>query len=243
MCWLRGGSPLLSGAAGDAATDQATPARVQLGPIGLRPALILREIGYDSNVFNENDRRAGGLHRHVRRPRSTSASRLAQIRCATSTLLRVPLFQGVRRASAARTAGIEGRVDFLLGRLRPHLLGGVSNSHERPSAEIDARALRQQTTVGFGVAAAALSRTTLNVGYRRNGTDYADDEAFRGVDLADELNGAAALGDLRRRLRALAADHASSVHGEELRERFTLSPDRDADSHRYGVTALLIRWP
>jgi hypothetical protein len=33
--------------------DPETPSRVQLGPVGLSPALVLREIGYDSNVRNE----------------------------------------------------------------------------------------------------------------------------------------------------------------------------------------------
>ena len=35
-------------------SEEPPPARIQLGPVGVRPAVILREVGYDSNVLNRN---------------------------------------------------------------------------------------------------------------------------------------------------------------------------------------------
>ena len=111
------------------------------------------------------------------------------------------------------------------------MLGGVRTSHDRPSPEIDTRALRTQTTLGTGLAVAAGGHTTLNVAYRREAGDFADDEVFRGVNLAEELN-------LRSHSLTFGAAFeltpltTVSVHGEERRDRFTESPDRDANSHR-----------
>jgi hypothetical protein len=227
------------GAAAQPATplpDTSAPARVQLGPIGLRPALILREVGYDSNVLNETTGDEGDFTATMG-ARLDVGVRLSKVAATYNTFYEYLYFKQLADERGSNR-GVEGRVDFLLGRLRPHVIAGVKSSHDRPSAEIDARALRQLSTIGFGLAATILSRTTLSVAYRRNATRFADDETFRGVDLAEELNE-------RAHSISYGADFELSplttvaVHGEELRERFTLSPDRDADSHRYGVTALL----
>ncbi len=216
--------------------DPSAPARVQIGPVGFRPSLILREVGYDSNVLNEETGEQGDFTATLG-ARLDVGVRVARVAAAYNTFYEYLYFKELSRERGSNR-GAEGRVDFLLGRLRPHVVLGVRNSHDRPSAEIDARALRQLSSVGFGLAAVAMSRTTLNVAYRRNATEYADDETFRGVRLADELN-------QRAHSITYGADFELSplttiaVHGEQLRERFTLSPDRNANSHRYGVTALL----
>jgi hypothetical protein len=216
--------------------DASVPARVQIGPVGFRPSLILREVGYDSNVLNEETGDQGDFTATMG-ARLDVGARIARLAATYNTFYEYLYFKELSDERGSNR-GAEGRVDLLLGRLRPHLVLGVRSSHDRPSAEIDARALRQLTSVGFGLAAVAMSRTTLSVAYRRNGTEYAADETFRGVPLADELN-------QRAHAITYGADFELSplttiaVHGEELRERFTLSPDRNANSHRYGVTALL----
>ena len=66
--------------------------------------------------------------------------------------------------------------------------------------------------------------------------DFSDDEAFRGVNLAEELNlrsHSLTLGSAFE----LTALTTVSIHGEERRDRFIDSPERDANSHRLGVTA------
>ena len=227
------------GAAAQPATpplDPSAPSRLQIGPIGLRPALILREVGYDSNVLNEKTGEEGDFTATIG-ARLDVGVRLSKLAATYNTFYEYLYFKQLADERGSNR-GVEGRVDFLLGRLRPHVIAGIKSSHDRPSAEIDARALRQLSTIGFGLATTTLSRTTLSVAYRRIATQFADDETFRGVDLAEELNE-------RAHAISYGADFELSplttiaVHGEALRERFTLSPDRDADSHRYGVTALL----
>ena len=219
---------------GDPSSEEPPPARIQLGPVGIRPALILREIGYDSNVLNRNTDEQGDFTATVG-ARVDLGARVSRFLANSSAFYEYLYFKDFT-SERGSNRGAEGRVDLLLGRLRPHLLGGIRTSHDRPSPEIDTRALRTQTTVGTGLAVAAGSHTTLNVAYRRDEGDFDDDEFFRGVNLAEELN-----------LRSHAVTFGSafeltplttvSVHGEERRDRFTNSSDRDNDSHRYGVTA------
>jgi len=234
---------VLAGSAGSALAQPATPlaepttpARLQLGPLGIRPALILREIGYDSNVLNEKSGDQGDFTATLG-ARLDVGARVARIVGSYTSFYEYLYFRDLE-GERGSNRGAEGRADFLLGRLRPHVMGGIRKSHDRPNAEIDARALRQQSTVGFGLAVAATSRTTFSAAYRRHTTDYADDERFRGVRLADELNAdtdsITSGADFE-----LSPLSTLSIHGEALRERFKLSPDRDADSLRYGATMLL----
>jgi hypothetical protein len=126
----------------------------------------------------------------------------------------------------------------LLGRLRPYVAAGITNSHERPTAEIDARAERQQSHAALGVNIAAFSRTAFNAGYRHSSIAFADDETFRGVSLSDELNGHADALTFGADME-LTPLTTVSLHGERLQERFAVSSERDANSYKFGVTATL----
>ena len=131
--------------------------------------------------------------------------------------------------------GSNGRVDFLLGRLRPFLVGSLVDSHERPNAEIDARAHRRETGYGAGAGLLLFTHTTLNGSYRRSISTYADDEYFSGVLLADALNTESETieGSLEFELTPLTS---LALNVGRTEDHFRRSPDRDADTRRYGVT-------
>jgi hypothetical protein len=221
-------------APGAPGTEEPPPSRIQLGPLGVRPAVILREIGYDSNVLNRTTDEQGDFTATVGGKVDLGA-RVARVLTNASAFYEYLYFRDFE-SERGSNRGVEGRADFLLGRLRPHVLAGIRTSHDRPSPEIDTRAERTQTTLGTGVGFAAGSHTTINVAYRHEAGDFGDNELFRGVNLAEELN-------LRSHALTFGPSFeltpltTLSVYGEERRDRFTSSPDRDANSHRYGVTA------
>ena len=216
--------------------EPATAPRAQLGPVSFRPTLILRDVGIDSNVLNQ--------------PQAGQSDFTATLGARLDVGLRLPRVQGsystfyeyMYFAEAApergSNRGAEARVDALLGRFRPYVAGGISSSQERPTAEIDARARHQQLHAGAGLSAVAFSRTTLSVGYRHSGVDYAGDEQFRGIVLADELNGRTDTVTVGADLE-LTPLTTVTLHGARLEERFDASPERDADSYRLGITATL----
>jgi len=167
-------------------SEEPPPARIHLGPVGVRPALIFREVGYDSNVLNRNTDERGDFTATAG-GRVDLGARVSRFLTNASTFYEYLYFKDFT-SERGFNRGVDGRVDLLLGRLRPHVLGGVRTSHERPSPEIDVRAERTQVTVGTGLAVAAGSHTTVSAAYRGDAADFADDEVFRGVNLADELN-------------------------------------------------------
>jgi hypothetical protein len=128
-----------------------------------------------------------------------------------------------------------GRVDFLLGRLRPFVTASLVDSHERPNAEIDARAHRREAGYGGGAGLLIFTRTTVNGSYRHATSTYGDGEVFSGVVLADTLNTESDTleGSLEFELTAMTS-LAFNVGRTE--DHFRRSPDRDAETRRYGVT-------
>ena len=123
------------GAAAQPATpplDPSAPSRVQIGPIGLRPALILREVGYDSNVLNEKTGEEGDFTATIG-ARLDVGVRLSKLAATYNTFYEYLYFKQLADERGSNR-GVEGRVDFLLGRLRPHVIAGVKSSHDRPSA-------------------------------------------------------------------------------------------------------------
>lgn len=216
--------------------EPSVPARVQFGPLALRPSLILREVGYDSNVLHRPEGDEGDFTATfgARADLWLKSSRVQGIYSSYYEYLYFESFEEERGSNG----GVDGRVDVLFERLRPYFTAGINSSHERPSAEIDARALRVSSNVGGGVALVASSRTSFHVGFRHTDTDFADSEIFRGVRLADALNGTS-------NIIAYGVDFVISpfttlsAHGERATDRFDESTERDANSYRYGVTATL----
>jgi hypothetical protein len=66
--------------------------------------------------------------------------------------------------------------------------------------------------------------------------EYAADEVFRDVSLAEAFNGTGGTLIVGADVE-LTPLTTVSVHGERVQDRFDLAPERDADSFRFGVTA------
>ncbi len=219
-----------------APAEPSAPARVQVGPFEVRPTLIVRDIGWDSNVFNQSTQEEGDFSATFG-AKVDLGLRKSRVIANYSSFYEYLFFKEFA-SERGSNRGAEGRVDVVFGRIRPYFLAGIVSSHDRPTAEIDRRARRQNAQVGFGVIAAAFSRTAVTVGYRRQAIDFAEDEAFRGINLANELNGHTDTYSYGVEVQATPLT-TLTAHGEYLTERFTLSPDRDANSYAVGVTATL----
>ena len=214
--------------------EPATPPFVQLGPVTVRPALVLRDVGYDSNVMNESGEARGDFTATLggRADFGIRAGRVVGVSSASYDYLYFETFESERGSNRAADA----RVDLMLGRLRPFLTAALARSHERPNAEIDARALRRRSDLGGGLSWAALSRTSLFATYRYSTTAFAADEEFMGVSLATELNGRTGVASAGIET-ALTPLTTITVLAERSQDRFDSAGYRDADSFRSSVTA------
>ena len=212
--------------------DPAENARVRVGPVSVRPSLIIRDVGVDSNVFNEsgNPQQDFSLTAGAK---MDVGMRLNRVVATYTTKFEYMYFQDFE-SERGSNRGSEGRVDFLLGRVRPYVVGSLVDSHERPNTEIDARAHRRESGYGAGVGVLLFAHTSLTASYRRSAATYSDDELFDGVRLADVLNTETetVTGGLEFELTPLTS---LSVNVEQADDRFTRSPDRDAQTRRYGA--------
>jgi hypothetical protein len=214
--------------------EPATPARVQLGPLSVRPQVVLRDVGYDSNVFNEAHEPEGDFTATVGAKVDVGV-RMPRLQATYTSLFEYVYFQSFE-SERGSNRGVEGRADLLLGRLQPYLATGINRAFDRPTSEIDERSERQQAHVEAGLRARLFSRTIVSGAYRRTAVEYAGDETFRGISLADAFNGTGEAVIVGTDLE-LTPLTTLSVHGERVQDRFDLSPERDADSYRLLVTA------
>ena len=208
-------------------------ARIRLGPVAIRPTFIFRDVGVDSNVFNENGTPQEDFSA------TTGAKldfgvRLNRVVASAASTFEYIYFQEFK-SERGSNRGVNGRVDVLLGRFRPYALGSIVDSHERPNPEIDARARRRESRYGGGAALQLFAHTSMTAGYRRSAATYSDDEVFYGVALADALNVETdtITGGVELELTPLTT---ISFDLEHIEDRFPRSPNRDADTRRYGAT-------
>lgn len=160
---------------------------LRIGPVRLAPGVTIKEIGYDTNVFDETAEE-GPKEDWVAAatPDVAVFSRLRYLRIsayAGSELTYYHKYESERSVGYA----VRGRFDFLLSRMRPFVGVGSTQTQERANGEIDTRADRNEEEMSGGFAF-DLSPTSLVYGsFARNRTEFTN--AFEdGIDLGESLN-------------------------------------------------------
>ena len=199
---------------------------IRLGPLYVSPLFELKDVGIDSNVFNDG--------REERDLTATTSAQLATVMLAGPMRVTGELttdyvwYQKLRsERSVNNNAGL--RLEGFFDRLHPWMLGRFIRTRERPGLEIDARALRRSPILRTGVDWVVGGRTSLVVAGRFERTDYADLERFSGASLAEQLNNdtQAYTAGVRFELTSLTA---LQVDAELGTARFDDEPVRDNDS-------------
>lgn len=224
--WAQG--PLTEGF-GEA--DPATFA-FRLGPVLATPGLTVREVGVDTNVFDEP----------VDPKRDYTAT--------VSPDLRLFMRVGVLRVSALSAADftyyreyeeergisrqIRVRTDLLLSRLRPWVSGAFVQTRDRLNTELDRRARRDGVEYGGGLGFEVSPKTRVYVAAARTETTFRDGEVFQGVDLAAAFNRESdvANGGLEMSLTPFTT---MVLQGGVQRDRFADAPLRDSESRTASV--------
>ena len=171
-----------------AQTQSAPPGRgeMHLGSFTLRPRLEITEMGFDSNIFNDPVSPREDFTATIT-PRLGADFDVSWGRLRSSTYVDFVYFHEFDEERSFNR-GIDGRLEFFADRFRPYIGGSAVNTHARINAEVDARAARQEWRVDVGAFFAITPRTMIVVGASRSALTFADDEVFRGVELAETLN-------------------------------------------------------
>jgi hypothetical protein len=206
-------------------------APIQFGPLGLYPTVAIRDVGIDSNVFDEATDAKDDFTFTVD-PRVLAALTLGSSRLTGSTSGGFVYFRTYKdQQSANAQYGL--RLDLTLSRLRPFVSAAYVTTRERPNLEIDARARRTERNViaGLDLNLTGLTALTLSAGQAR--TVFAEGEQFRGVNLADALDrtGESVSGGLK----VFLTPFTTLVLAADVRhDRFASSHVRDADTVQFA---------
>ena len=211
-----------------AVSDPGEEARLRLGPLGVTPRIALRNIGFDTNIFNA----AGEAERDFTTTLATGADswlRVGRMYVSGKTSVDWVYFQ---KNSSQRSVNLsqEGRVDFDLLRLVPRAGGGVVNTRQRPNDEFDLRIHQRQMTMFGGVMVPLGVKGALDLEYKQQDFDYAIGR------FGDSLVATALNRESRTTAGAASIEitplTAFTVRADRRLDRFDFTPARNSDSYR-----------
>lgn len=182
----QGGGAVGSGPLTSALTDvEPTTGVLTLGRVRVAPGVVVREIGWDSNVFDEATNPKEDFIVAV----APDAALFTRLRFLQLSAYGGADFNYFRTYDQENSVGhsVRARGDVLLSRFRPFVAGGRTRSRTRPNGEIDVRADRVEEEISGGLA----------FDISRYGQAYASAYQFRttfrdafedGINLAVALN-------------------------------------------------------
>ena len=212
--------------------SEPTAGTISLGPIRLAPGLTIREIGWDSNVFDEP---ANPKEDYVASfvPDTSAFARLRYFKLAGYAGGDLRYYKNYQRE---RSTGylLRGRADILLSRVRPFVAGGRTKMRTRPNGEIDVRADRQETEMSGGIAFDVSSYGQIYAAASRFTTEFEDafeDNVALGPALNRDSDGYT--GGVRTELTPLTS---LTVSGSFVEDRFHILPLRNATARSADAT-------
>jgi hypothetical protein len=219
-------------AAAQTSEEAPTGARLRLGPLQLRPSVLLQDVGIDSNVFNSLTTTA--------RPQKewdftfaltpavdgTAGSQRARLLFHAATDF---VYFARHESERGANQDVNATGVYSLGRLTLSGGGSYWNTRRRPNEEIDERARRTEMSGSFNARVALFGRIGAVAGTRMARTRYDSQATFDNTLLAETLNRQIRVhyGGVRYALTPLTTLTATAELGHE---RFPRSPLRDSDS-------------
>jgi hypothetical protein len=205
---------------------QPTTGVLRIGRVFLAPGMVIREIGWDSNVFDE-----------VSDPKEDYVAAIAPDVSAFSRLRFVQLsaygggyFNYFKTYDQERSIGsqLRARADILMSRVRPFIGAGRTQLRTRPNGEIDVRADRIEKELSAGLAF-DLSPYSLIYGSAYSFKTEFEDALEKGIDLGQTLNRERReyQGGLRIEVTPISSLTLFAAYGTD---RFKGAPFRDGDS-------------
>jgi hypothetical protein len=218
---------LLPAAAGAQANVPALDAepRVHLGPLGLTPRFALRDLGVDTNVFNDATPSRDVTVAFV--PGVDASIRVGLMVLRSRTAVEWTYYQRHREERSFNLTH-ETRLDVDGHRLAPYVGGGWQQTRQRQNLEIDERVLQKTANIFGGLRWHGGSRVTVDIEAAQRDVDYGDHE-HGSAELAQLLNREARQVALALRV-ALTPLTTAVVRAAATRDRFVFTPLRDTDS-------------
>ncbi|MGH9146514.1 MAG: outer membrane beta-barrel protein [Vicinamibacterales bacterium] len=221
---------LATGAVGEGQqAERESTGRWQAGILTVTPLIAVREIGVDTNLFNEAvDPKSDFTF--IASPAAKASLGFPVGRLTFGSQVDLVYFQTY---ASERSVNTNTRLDFELpiNRLRLRSAASYVNGRRRQNSEIDARVAGTEAAVVIGGAVKLSGVTALGFEIERTRVAFSEDQVFDGEHLQSRLNR-----DEDRFTTSLRYSVTPLttlvVNGDLDRWRFELSPLRDANSVR-----------
>lgn len=204
----------------------------RLGPIDFWPGVNVRELGYDTNVFDEtrNPKEDWTVTVSPHLVMWADTGYLQFSGTSTADFIYYQRFESERSISRE----LRGRLTGRLSLLRPWVAAGLVDRAGRPTPEIDLRAHRRETelSTGLGFELSPISR--LYVAVTRQEFVFDEGEIFEGIELRDVLDRRNEMVTAGVRMQ-LSPFTTMSIKAQIERDTFDRAPKRDSDSRSATV--------
>jgi hypothetical protein len=209
-----------------------TDVALRLGSFSLTPILTVQQIGSDNNVFDEPNNPKKDFVVALT-PTVRAYLDGAHVQVVSEVAGDFVYYQKyASERSIARRA--KGRMDLMLGHLKPSVAAAYLQTRERPTHEIDLRARRSQREVSASVAYEFSPGAHVAATVSRIAHDYAEGEVFRGTDLNFALTRGEETAGVRFRM-PLTPLTSFQVETSLSRDRFDRDTRRNTDSRRLSA--------
>jgi hypothetical protein len=210
-------------------TEPTTTGRWQAGILSVTPVAAIRDVGIDTNLFNDAVNPKSDFT-FIASPEAKASLGFPVGRLTFGSQVDLVYFQTY---ASERSVNTDTHLDFEMpiNRLRLRSAASYVNARRRQNSEIDARVRGTQADVVIGGAVQVSGVTTLGFEARGARIAYNSNQVFDGEHLPSRLNRDETR--LRTSLRYSVTPLTSLVvNGDLERWRFELSPLRDANSFR-----------
>ncbi|MEO8076336.1 MAG: outer membrane beta-barrel protein [Acidobacteriota bacterium] len=205
-------------------------ARAHLGPTYITPAVQLKELGVDSNVFNQAGDQKSDFMFNVS-PKVDVWVPMARRALFTTTGAVDLVWYSKYRTERSVNPQVAARGEVYLHRLTIFAEDAFLRTRERLNYELDLRAEHRENNLSAGARYRITPRFSVEVAGRRGLTEFDADAFFLGSSLQQTLNrsttGVAVTA--RHRFSPLTT---AAFRVERFGDRFPFDSDRDTDSLR-----------
>jgi hypothetical protein len=204
--------------------------RGRVGPFYVAPNLLLKELGIDSNVFNEAGEQKSDFTFTVA-PKLDVWLPIAQRALLKATMTSDFVWYAEYDTERSVDPQLTVRSEVYFNRITLFAEDAYLNTRQRPNHEIDLRSRHVEDTITAGAQVALTPSLSVELAGRRFETRYDTDALFDGTSLQRTLNRETRGLQLTTRHR-LTPLTTLAVRYDRLQDRFEFSPERDSDSYR-----------
>ena len=203
---------------------------LRLGPLYANPGLLLKNLGVDTNVFNQPGNQQSDFTATLT-PKADVALPFARRGLLRTTAAVDVVYYANYSSERSLDPQVTVRGEAYANRLTFFGQGEYLNTRQRPNYEIDLRSRHVENDVSAGASVRVTTKTSMEVALTTGKTRYNADAFFLGTSLQDTLDrdesGYSVV--LRNHLTSLTA---IALRYDNEQDRFPRSPVRDNDSYR-----------